>query len=119
MLSFSQTKTLFDTKHLLKKLIFAFSKQEVTVSKSEYNSSENSVPFLQGNAVRIIKISGNLTREFLCFISLIKIVWWNTQIIKFFYKNKYIYLKWEKCILLYFIYYVYFSENGKKIKTCQ
>lgn len=75
MLSFSQTKTLFDIKHLFKKLIFAFWKQKVTVSKSEYNFSENSVPFLQGNAVRIIKISGNLTREFLCFISLIKILW--------------------------------------------
>lgn len=74
MLSFSRTKTLFDIKHLFKKLIFVFSKQEVTVSKSEYNSSKNSVPFLQGNAVRIIKISGNLTREFLCFISLIKML---------------------------------------------
>lgn len=83
MLSFSQTKSLFDTKDFLKKLIFAFPKQEVTVSKSVYNSTENSVSFLQQNAVIIIKISDNLTREFLCFISLIMILWWITQIINF------------------------------------
>lgn len=66
-----------------------------------------------------MEISDRLTRDFLCLISLIKILWWITQIIKFFTRVNYIYLKWEKCILLYFVYYVYFSENGKKIEMCQ
>lgn len=75
MLSFYQTETLFDNKHFLKKLIFTFPKQEATVLKSEYNAIENNVSFLQQNAIIIIKISNNLTREFLCFISLITILW--------------------------------------------
>jgi hypothetical protein len=66
--------------------------------------------------VRIIKVSDNLTRDYLCFISLTNILWWITQIIEFFTKVKYIYLKWEKCILLYFVYYVYFSDYGKEIE---
>lgn len=35
----------------------------------------------------------------------------------FFTKVENIYLKWEKCILLYFVYCVYFLDYGKKINT--
>lgn len=39
-----------------------------------------------------------------------------TQIIKFFTRVKYIYLKWGACILLYFVCYVYLSEMERKLK---